>query len=453
MKGKYFKYIFILVSTTSFFIYLCMIPLSADSGKKTGIKKEVKARVIAAVAREVVEKYIFPDIAEKIKEYILSMQKKGEYRDLKTAEDLSHRLEQDLRKVSKDRHFRMGYSPETAERIITMSSRTDKEKAAAEKKLEEEEAKINYGFRAVKILPGNIGYLDLRYFGKHTYRPALQTSVHAMNFLSNSNAVIVDLRRNGGGQPKVIQFLCSYFLKPGIHLNTLHYRYKNLNEQLWTLPYVPGKRMIDKDLYILISSWTFSGGEAFAYHLKHLKRATLIGEKTRGGAHDEIRISPGDGFVLQIPVGRAVNPVTHSNWEGVGVSPHIQINSKDALDKAQLLILNKLKTTETEKEAKAAIDFAIGEIKARLMPMTVDEKILKKYTGEFYSRKIRLENGKFYMHRKGVNYKLIPISENLFSVEGVDDHQISFDLNPDGTSRMLILVWDDGFRSIIARSK
>jgi len=388
-----------------------------------------------------------------MKKFIVTKLIKGDYKHLNSAADFAHQLEQDLREVSKDKHFRVEYNPETAQAIIKMNSLTEDERAAAKKKMEEEEAKINFGFKAVKILPGNIGYLDLRYFGKHVLNPALKMAVHAMNFLSNSNAVIIDLRRNGGGLPKVIQFLCSYFLEPGIHLNTLHYRYKNLREQFWTLPYVPGKRMVNTDLYILTSGWTFSGAEEFAYNMKNLKRAVLIGEKTRGGAHDEIQVSIREKYVLQIPVGRAINPITNTNWEGVGVEPDIKTAEKDALDQAQLLILDKLKAAQTDKAQIASLDFAIGEIRARLNPVKVAEKILQKYTGEFYSRKIKLEDGKFYMHRKGVNYKLIPISKNLFSVEGVDDHQISFELNPDGTSKTLILVWDDGFRSFISRSK
>ncbi len=453
MKGKLLRYFIFLFVTLFFHFCLLSGPLAADTGEKTVINKKEKAQIIETVNQQIVEKYIFPDIAEQIKKYIAGKLKNGDYKKLKTAADFAHQLEQDLRRVSNDRHFRIEFNPEAAKDITKTNSQTDEERAAVEEKLEREDGKINFGFKTVKILPGNIGYLDLRYFGKYVLRPALETAVHAMNFLSNSDAIIIDLRRNGGGRPKVIQFLCSYFVKPGVHLNTLYYRYKNLKEQFWTLPYVPGKRMVDKDLYILTSGWTFSGGEEFAYNLKNLKRATLIGEKTRGGAHDEKQVSIGDQFVLQIPVGRAFNPVTNTNWEGVGVEPDIKIAEKDALDKAQLMILNKLKDSETEKTARAAIDFAIGEIRVRLMPVSVNEEILRKYTGEFYSRKIRLEKGVFYMHRKGINYKLTPISDILFSVEGVDDHQISFDLNPDGTPKALVLVWDDGFRSIITRSK
>lgn len=443
----------VLYVVAVYFICCTAAPATAGESDKVSVTGKEKKEVIVKIAKEVVQKYIFPDTAEKIKAHLLLQLKNGAYNKINGAEEFARQVELDLRKVSKDKHFRMEFNPEAATELIRMNSRTPEEKKEAEEKLEAEEAKINHGFHTLKILPGNIGYLDLRFFGKYTYRGALETAVHAMNFLANADAVIIDLRKNGGGQPKVIQFLCSYFLEPGIHLNTLQYRYRNHNEALWTLPYVPGKRMTGTPLYILTSGWTFSGGEAFAYHLKHLKRTTLVGEKTRGGAHDQIRIPVADKYILQVGVGRAVNPVTGTNWEAKGVIPHINVPQKDALDKAQLMILNKKRGLETGKTELAVLDFAIGQIRARLIPAEVDEVILKKYAAEFYSWKIRFENGRFYMHRKGTDYNLIPISENLFSVEGIDHYQISFKLKPDGTPEMLILVWDDGFKSFLARSK
>ena len=141
----------------------------------------------------------------------------------------------------------------------------------------------NFYFERVERLDGNVGYLDFRQFVDA--RLAGATAVAAMNFLSNCDAIIIDLRQNGGGEPSMIQLLTSYFFDEPKHINSFYVRYSDSIEQFWTQAYVPGKKMPDVPLYVLTSSYTFSGAEEFTYNLKNLKRATIIGETTGGGAH------------------------------------------------------------------------------------------------------------------------------------------------------------------------
>ena len=145
-------------------------------------------------------------------------------------------------------------------------------------------ASINFGFEKVERLKGNVGYIDLRGFTPAEF--SAETIVAAMNFVANTDALIFDLRQNGGGDPATVALLSSYLFGPEpVHLNSLYWREGDTTHQWWTLPFVPGKRYAGKDVYVLTSKRTFSAAEEFTYNLKNLKRATIIGETTGGGAH------------------------------------------------------------------------------------------------------------------------------------------------------------------------
>ena len=201
---------------------------------------------------------------------------------------------------------------------------------------------INYGFQEVKILEGNIGYLDLRRFSNP--EDAGGTADAIIEFLRNTNAIIIDIRRNGGGTPKMVQWIISYFMEGETFLlNTFYKRQGDFKKQFWTIPHPNNKRLPKTKLYILTSKRTFSAAEEFAYDLKHLKRATIIGEQTGGGAHPGGRIMASLNYNVWTPTARAINPITKTNWEGIGVVPDIKINADDALDIAYIKSLEDLK--------------------------------------------------------------------------------------------------------------
>jgi tetratricopeptide (TPR) repeat protein len=155
-----------------------------------------------------------------------------------------------------------------------------------------------------------------------------------MNFLANCDAVIFDLRRNGGGSPGMIRFITSWLFEEPTHLNSLYWREGDRTEEFWTQADIPGKRLAEVPAFVLTSNFTFSGGEEFTYNLQSLKRATIIGETTGGGAHPGGTVPVGERFMAFIPTGRAINPITGTNWEGTGVVPDIQVAADDALDTA-----------------------------------------------------------------------------------------------------------------------
>lgn len=282
--------------------------------------------------------YIFADVAEAMKRELRSRAAAGAYAEVVHPKALASWLSADLRRVSKDKHLRVryGYKPLPADleerREPTAAEIERQRKRAAEK---------SYGFAAVDIRDGNIGYIDLRGF----FPPeiAAEAADDAMSKIADTRALIFDLRRNGGGSPGLIAHITSYlFGATPVHLNDLYFRVDSKREEFWTKKDVPGKRFgPDKPIYVLTSGYTFSGGEEFAYNLQTQKRATLIGETTGGGAHPVRGYRVTDHILLILPVGRAINAVTGDNWEGKGVRPDIEIPADQALDKALALIAGK----------------------------------------------------------------------------------------------------------------
>ena len=164
-----------------------------------------------------------------------------------------------------------------------------------------------------------------------------------MTKIADTKVLIVDLRQNSGGDPATVAFMTSYlFGKKKVHLNDLYFRRNDETTQFWTDPKAPGKHFGGKKpIYVLTSGETFSGGEEFAYNLRALERATLIGETTGGGAHPVDGVRVDDHVLAIVPVGRAINPITKKNWEGTGVEPHVAVPAAEALDKAKALIAEK----------------------------------------------------------------------------------------------------------------
>lgn len=165
-----------------------------------------------------------------------------------------------------------------------------------------------------------------------------------MSFLANTSALIIDLRYNRGGSASMVALLTSYLLPayPAVHLTDLHWPKENRTQQSWTLPYVEGPRYLDKPVYILISPDTFSAAEEFAYNLKHLKRAVIVGETTAGGANPGAGFRLHDHFWMFIPTGQAISLTTGENWEGSGVLPSFKVPAELSLKTAQLLAFKKL---------------------------------------------------------------------------------------------------------------
>jgi tetratricopeptide (TPR) repeat protein len=328
----------------------------------------------------------------------------------------------------------------------------------------------NYGFQKIEVLEGNIGYVDFRYFASPV--KATDRVVAAMSFLKYTDAIIYDLRKNGGGNPEMIQLMCSYLFDKKIHLNSLYWRDGDRIVEYWTLDQIEGVRLPDIPVYVLTSHYTFSGAEEFTYNLKTRKRATIIGETTGGGANPGGMFPITKNFGMFIPEGRAINPVTGTNWEGTGVEPDIKVAADSALsvaleevqpaaqkykqnkiEKANILI-SEIHTTEIEvdKLVRAGKIDAATDTFSHVLEVGIDQKLLNEMDinrmGYEYLRKDKIETAMIVFK---FNVETYPGAFNTYDSLGeiymkignkelaIQNYKKSLELNPknDNALRML----------------
>jgi retinol-binding protein 3 len=302
------------------------------------------AEVINALIAKLHANYVFPAVAQQIEADLGQQLASGRYESETTAQAFCDALTQTVQAVSHDKHLNVRYSAVPHLPASDGPSGTDSlaEDAAWRETYREERRLHNYGFARVERLPGNVGYLDLRAFED----PAIagEAAVAAMNLLAYTSVLIIDLRQNGGGWPEMVALLTTYLFDHEIvHLNSLYWRHGDKTQQFWTLPYVPGSRFGGKKpVYVLTSNRTFSGAEEFTYNLQQLKRATIIGETTGGGANPGDWFSLTPHFAVFIPTGRAINPISQDDWEGRGVVPDIVVPQEEAFDVALVAALKAI---------------------------------------------------------------------------------------------------------------
>ncbi|MBL4662415.1 MAG: S41 family peptidase [Flavobacteriaceae bacterium] len=411
------------LSTAAIILLLLLPTKSLAQEIDRGLTPQQTKNVIDSIGVRLNRNYVFPKVASKMANKLKENEKKGAYKSITDPFQFADILTRDLQAVSNDLHLRVMFNPEQiAERDQTVSpADSTRYMNNYMRRLQRD----NFGFKQVEILDGNIGYLDLRSFADTQF--AGETATAAMNFLSNADAIIIDLRANGGGSPQMIQLTSSYLFEGRVHLNNFYMRPNNDTLQTWTLPYVPGKRNPNADVYVLTSGSTFSAAEEFSYNLKNLERATLIGETTGGGAHPGGTQPINDRFMIWLPTGRAISPITNTNWEGVGVIPHIAVPAADALETAKLKALETLRDKINDEEMAHFYNWSIKAIKAEKNPVKVDIATLKKYAGKYGPRVVRFENNQLYYQRaKGRKYSLVPLSNDEFMLDGLSDFRIQF---------------------------
>lgn len=319
-----------------------------------------RTEVVEGLAQALQDFYVFPDEGLAMAAQVRRKQAQHGYDSITSARQLADMLTHDLREVSHDRHLAVHYSQSVVRPFPFPPPPPPVELVSRQ---QQTFSRANFGFAKVEILTGNVGYLDLRGFMPPAWIG--DTLVGTMAFVQNTDALIIDLRHNGGGSPDSVLLIASYFFDEPVHMNDIYTRPSNETRQYWTLPYVPGKRFLSKSVYILTSSNTFSAAEDFTYAMKNLKRATVIGESTGGGAHPVGNRRVADHFLVTVPMGRSISPITHQDWEGVGVQPDVKVPAQNALDHAHLIALEKIKSESRDETTRAEISAEIERLKTR----------------------------------------------------------------------------------------
>lgn len=301
------------------------------------IDLSTQSEIIQNLCQKLQAYYIFPEVAGKICQCLQTHLEARDYSDINEGEFFALALTYHLQEVNQDEHLWVKWHPE---------SLPDDDDALRLNPAWQEEQKLkarldNFGIHRLERLPGNIGIIDIRYL----HKPVLggDTVMAAMAFLTHTNALLIDLRNCSGGYPGMIALVASFLFGPEpIHLSNIYWRDDNKTQQYWTLPYVPGERYVEKPVYVLISKVTFSAGEELASILQTRQRATIIGEKTDGGAHPGTSYRLHPHFEVFIPIGQVTNPVTGEDLEGIGVSPDFVMPQEKAYSAAYHLALKEV---------------------------------------------------------------------------------------------------------------
>ncbi|KUG25134.1 d-alanyl-d-alanine carboxypeptidase [hydrocarbon metagenome] len=321
------------------------------------INKEIINEFVKKSSNLLKEKYIFPEVAEKISVHINDKNKEGFFDNLTDPKEFAEVMTEEMQSISNDKHMRV--------HVKSINNTLEPEAPNPLKNIYKTESQfksINFGFTKLEKIKGNIGYLKLDGFAP--LHAAKDYADLAMKYLSTSDAVIIDLRENNGGSPDLVQYICSYFFEEPTHLNSLYNRVSNDTAHFVSLEKVDGKKMPDIPLFVLTSSKTFSAGEEFAYNIQTQKRGTLIGETTGGGANPGQLFNVTKNLGVFIPTGMAINPITKTNWEGIGVKPDIETTTEEVLEKAITLAEQSAEKYKTEKD-KIMLNY-IDEINSKI---------------------------------------------------------------------------------------
>ncbi len=326
------------------------------------IDAKTRTEAVSNLAKEIEANYFDARTGAGIAKELRNDLRTGRYSQA-SAIELSTILTEDLRRLSGDPHFKVDYF---------VIPRTFPAAVASQDPVSEADRRLtlrlqNFGFARVERLPGNVGYLKLDAFELPSVSG--ETAGAAMQFLSGTDALIIDLRDNRGGYGTMAVFMASYFFADPVHLSDRIGRDPADLKQTWTYAVVPGPRYLDKPVYVLSGSRTFSAAESFAYDLQSQKRATLVGETTRGGANmaAQLLLSPRFGVIM--PIARVRNTVTGGNWEG-GLKPDVSTSATRALSTAHLSALEVIVSKHRDDPLTQEIERNIARLKAELAATT-----------------------------------------------------------------------------------
>jgi hypothetical protein len=378
-----------LIAFLTLFVFLVAVPCSAQRRMVVGqddsvpATDELKAAAVDSVSWALNKTYVFEDVAKEMEKHLRRKIKRGEYDELNTMQDFARQLTEDIREVSHDRHLGVQFM---SDELLAEYQQGDEDPDAAHAREFERSRRYNFQFKKLEIMDGNVGYMKLNGFNDTSLSGP--TAVAAMNFLGYTDALIIDLRDNGGGSPSLIQTLMAYLLDGSTHLNSFYVRDGDSLQQFWSAPYVPGPQMVD--------------------------------------------------------VG-AINPISGTNWEGTGVQPDIEGPADLALDTAYLDALTKLREGAENEEVEFLFDWAIDGLNARLNPVEVDAAVLESYAGDYGPRHLRVENGQLLYNRDDRDAIVAtPMTETLFSFDAVPYFRLEVVLGDDGVPVKLIGHYENG---------
>jgi len=430
----------LLVLPTVLFLFVSQLSFSQNAANAFPLNAQATKTLIDSLTNQIIKYYVIKDAAVKMNAYIKKRYKEGHYNNIKDPHALAGALTSDILFINRDEHFHLEYNPQMANELL--GNIDDVPKMVAEKLRKEKEK--NFGFKKVEVLNGNVGYLEISSFSRlNKYSKA--TADAALKMLSNSRAIIIDLRYGVGGSPDMVNHIISHFFKYATHVSDIYIRSENTTLPYYTVPDSTYGALIDIPIYVLTSYKTFSAAEGLCYELQALKRATIVGETTRGGAHTVTYRPLSSGFVCDIPFGRAISPITKRNWEKVGVVPDVKTPAERALEIAEAKIFeeafNKAKDSSEIKSLKWQLDL----VQSINHPVQLDTATFNSFTGLYGAYAISYSYGVLYYQKTGkAKFPLIPMTTSIMRVKGNDTFTVEFFKNYYGKVTRIVTRYEDG---------
>ena len=323
---------------------------AAAAPKDMPVDAKIRRAAIEGVINRMHQHYVSPETAARVEARLRAQLQDGSYDQITSAREFARAVSKTLIETANDRHLRMRFFAEPLEFGFEPE---DDPKAYKAEQAREALAESG-GVAKFERMAGNIGYLKIDYFPPAAYVADLYAA--AMTLLNGTDALIIDLRDNRGGEPAAVALLESYFFAQPTLMNKVFERRTGKTNEYWTRNDIKGPAYgVHKPVYILTSKFTFSGGEDLSYSMQAQKRATLVGETSGGGANpgEMRRVHP--HFAAFVSDSRAINPITQTNWEGVGVVPHIATSREEALQRAYILAVQKLLETSTNPQQREGL--------------------------------------------------------------------------------------------------
>jgi len=421
---------------------------TSNTASPAPVTATVRRSVVGTLAEQLTRHYVDADTGAMIARHVRDRLAAGAYDTISSPGRFAEALTVDLRAVNGDRHLNVTYNPGSPgqrpgpEGIRMMGPPTrgpggpggpggpPPNAAVAARR-------TNFSLGRVDILPGNVGYMDIRGFAG---APEVVDAIKAaLDYLHNTDAIIFDLRRNGGGSPFSVNMIISHFTTADtIPSLTVKNRSGHETFTRYTLASVPGPRRPTVPLYVLTSGATASAGEDFTFVLKNMKRATIVGGTTAGAGHNNAVLDLGEGFNASVSFTRVMDPKTGAEWERVGVIPDVPVDPTRALDVAHALALKTIAASQTDARWRRMLDLTREGIEAKASPRTVPAVTLGAYAGEYETgRTLSVDNGRLmYSPRPGfLAEPLIALSDSTFAFGAA---RLSFERDAAGSVRLRV---------------
>lgn len=425
-----------LIISAIFASLLCANTVMAQTPEPS-LNAAKRKEIVNDLASKLISDYAVAETGSKMAAALREKLESNAYDNVNSVNEFARILTEDLRAVSHDKHLRVMFSGRPLPKAAPGPPPPD----AIERM-----RKMNGAIKKLEILDGNIGYMRINAV------PLLAASKDAISaafaFLRNTDALILDNRGNGGGDPNTVAWYMSYLSEGASYIvNTFHHRKENRIQEFKTTDLGELSYGAKKPAFVLTSPNTFSGGEELTYNIQASKRGVIVGAVTGGGANPTTMVQLAHQFQASIPFGYAVNPITGSNWEGVGVKPDVEVPPEQALIEAHLLAVNQLRKDLSDPMSRASLDAIAMKIELGRSAAQGGERVInqEQLVGTYESAlpipplTIVARDGNLYQIVPGnPESRLVSVGPNRYKLDGLPGDFFSNFIIKEGKIKLLL---------------